>query len=67
MIQQYQATTFKGTAKEKTAVLVEVAHLLNKLRYLADDSDTPLTNAEETTFWKLISILPRDAQSSVIN
>jgi hypothetical protein len=67
MIQQYQPTKFTGTAGEKRSLMVEVAHMLNRLRDVAEENGTPLTGREEEAFWKFISTLPADAQSSVIN
>jgi hypothetical protein len=65
--QQYQGQKWQGTAAEKKALMVNVAHLLNKLRGYADEVECPLTGAEEDTFWQFISTLPLNEQSSVIN
>ena len=67
MIQQYQAKRFTGTTAERKQVLANVAHLLNKLRTVADEAGQPITGQDEDTFWKFISTLPAEVQSSVIN
>lgn len=67
MVQQYKAKRFAGTSAERTAVMVDTAHLLNKLRTCADECGVKLTDREEEAFWKFISLLPAAAQSSVIN
>lgn len=67
MTQQYQPTTFKGTPADRRKLMVDVACLLVRLRSTAEDAGEPLTGREEDAFWRFISTLPKDSQTSVIN
>jgi hypothetical protein len=65
--QVYEGRREKLTAKERRQVNLNAAHLLNKLRALADEFGEPISGREEEAFWKFINSLPVDDQSSVIN
>lgn len=67
MIQQFQGKKVKVTAAERRRIMLNAAHLLNKLRDYADEVGVPLKASEEDDFWNFIHLLPLDDQSSVIN
>ncbi len=67
MSQQYQGRKWKGTKEERRELMLEVAHMLNRLRSTAEEAEQPLTPREEEAFWAFIGTLPLNDQSSVIN